>query len=459
MIIDQKSLLNLRKVIDFVFLNLSFLLAAFFAQPLQELLSNKLLFILLLLQNILWITVANIVNAYGDFNYHSFSDQVINLARVIIIEILFTIFFLFFIKEDLFTRNFVLFFSLILTGTIFIKEYILWGTLNNQRLKGKYLRNLLIIDKNEVSEQFRNEIEGSPEFGFRFVGFFEKGSIEKSALFKQLEDLIEEKDVKDVIYAGSLDDIEYLNNIRQVCDKTAVKLTLLPKIKQFSDSNIEINFLGNFPVLSFRNNRLELFQWRIVKRIFDLIFALLALVFILWWIYLIIGLIIKLTSKGKIFFNQERIGKDGNLFLCYKFRTMREIHSENQKPVDDSERITAIGSFLRKYSLDELPQFLNVIKGDMSIVGPRPHAISFNELYSDMVEEIKLRHRVKPGITGWAQVHGLRGDVFDFEENRVRTRKRINFDNWYIENWSIKLDVQIIIETIWQIVSGRNLGT
>jgi putative colanic acid biosynthesis UDP-glucose lipid carrier transferase len=114
---------------------------------------------------------------------------------------------------------------------------------------------------------------------------------------------------------------------------------------------------------------------------------------------------------------------------------------------------------LRKYSLDELPQFANVLKGDMSIVGPRPHAINYNDMYSDMVEEIKLRHRVKPGISGWAQVHGLRGDVFDFEENKLRTKKRIDFDNWYIENWSIKLDIQIIIETVWQIVSGRNLGT
>ena len=460
MLIDQKSILNLRKITDFVFLNSTFFIAAFIAQPIQELLSNQLLFILLLLQNIIWVGFSNIVNTYGDFNYRSFSDQLINLARVIIAEILFTILFLFFVKEDLFTRNFVSFFSLFLTVLIFIKEYLLWSFLNKQRNKGRALRNLLIIGKNEISESFKAEIEGEPEFGFKFVDFFDRSELPLETVKSKLENFILEKDVKDVIYADSLDDSDFLKIVRRVCDKAAIKLTLLPQIKQFSNSNIEINFLGNFPVLSFRNNRLEQFQWRIAKRMFDLLMTSILFVTILWWVYLVLALIIKLTSKGKVFFNQKRIGKEGRMFVCYKFRTMRDVGFKAKDDFnDESERITPIGKFLRKYSLDELPQFLNVIKGDMSVVGPRPHAVSYNELYSDMVEEIKLRHRVKPGITGWAQVHGLRGDVFDFEENKVRTKKRVDFDNWYIENWSIKLDLQIIIETVWQIISGRNLGT
>lgn len=462
MVIDQQSLFSFRRIVDFIFLNISFLLAAYIAQPLTELFSNELLFILLLLQNILWLSVSNVVNTYTDFNYRSFSDQLFNLSRIVIVEVLFTIFFLFFIKEDLFTRNFVLFFGLILTLSVFLKEYILWSGLNRQRLKGKYLRNLLIIGHNEISEEFKIEIEDRPEFGFKFVGYFDSKDaitdLNKNA--KLLEKRIVDENVKDVVYADSLDDVEYLNKVRAVCDKLAVKLTLLPQITQFSNSNIEINFFGNFPVLTFRNNRLEQYQWRFVKRSLDLIFTLTAFVIILWWVYLILGLIIKLTSKGKVLFNQQRIGREGKIFKCYKFRTMRGASKDlKDKLVDESDRITPIGRFLRKYSLDELPQFFNVLKGDMSIVGPRPHAISHNDLYSGMVEEIKLRHRVKPGITGWAQIHGLRGDVFDFEENKLRTKKRIDFDNWYIENWSIKLDVKIIIETVWQIVSGRNLGT
>jgi len=122
--------------------------------------------------------------------------------------------------------------------------------------------------------------------------------------------------------------------------------------------------------------------------------------------------------------------------------------------VEGDPRITRLGKFLRKSNLDELPQFLNILKGEMSLVGPRPHALAFNEIYKEMVEELKIRSWVKPGITGWAQVHGLRGDVPDYEENKKRTVKRIKFDIWYIENWSIWLDIQIIMMTLWQMLKG-----
>lgn len=459
--IDLKSLLSLRKISDFIFLNAAFIIAAILAQPIQAFITNELLFILLLLQNILWFSVAEVINTYSDFNYRSFSDQLINLARVLIVQVLFTILFLFFVKEDLFTRNFVLFYAFILLGLLYVKEYFLWKTLDKQWSKGHNLRNLIVVGINDVSLQFKEEIDQRPEFGFKFVGFIdENNEKERLGSAEEIEEIIDKYKIKDLIYADKLDDAEYVRKIRRICDKHAVKLTLLPQIKQFSNSNIEFNFLGNFPVLSFRNNRLEQFQWRFIKRLFDFTITTLALITFIWIVYLIIGMIIKMTSKGNILFNQDRIGKEGKLFKCYKFRTMKESNNNTSENVmDDSARITPIGKFLRKYSLDELPQLMNVIKGDMSIVGPRPHAVNYNELYSDMVEEIKLRHRVKPGITGWAQIHGLRGDVFDFEENKVRTKKRVDFDNWYIENWSIKLDVQIMIETVWQIISGRNLGT
>ena len=154
---------------------------------------------------------------------------------------------------------------------------------------------------------------------------------------------------------------------------------------------------------------------------------------------------------------QERIGARNKKFKCYKFRTLyEESSSADFKPVIENDpRITPVGRFLRKSNIDELPQFFNVLKGDMSIVGPRPHAIPYDDKYGKFVEEIKLRHSIKPGITGWAQIHGLRGDVEDEEENKKRTSKRIEYDLWYIENWSFWLDVQIILQTIWQMLRGR----
>jgi lipopolysaccharide/colanic/teichoic acid biosynthesis glycosyltransferase len=146
-------------------------------------------------------------------------------------------------------------------------------------------------------------------------------------------------------------------------------------------------------------------------------------------------------------------------FNFYKFRTLitnEEFESETYLPVTAGDsRITKVGSILRRTNLDELPQFFNIIKGDMSVVGPRPHFTPYNEVYSEIVDEIKLRSRVRPGLTGWAQVHGLRGDSPDPIENETRTKKRIEYDIWYIENWSIWLDIQIIILTIWQMIRGE----
>ena len=136
----------------------------------------------------------------------------------------------------------------------------------------------------------------------------------------------------------------------------------------------------------------------------------------------------------------------------------KESIDEFKPVVENDPRITKVGKFLRKYNLDELPQFINVFIGDMSVVGPRPHAILYNDFYSKIVDEIRLRQNVKPGITGWAQIHGLRGDVIDEEENRKRTTKRIDYDLWYIENWSFGLDIQIIFLTIWQMIIGKSRG-
>jgi len=177
--------------------------------------------------------------------------------------------------------------------------------------------------------------------------------------------------------------------------------------------------------------------------------------------YPLILIISLISDKGPVFFLQDRLGTKNRRFKCIKFRTMKyeKVQVDVFKPVvENDSRITKVGKFLRKYNLDELPQFINVLIGDMSVVGPRPHAISYNALYSKIVDEIRLRQNVKPGITGWAQIHGLRGDVTDDVENRKRTKLRIDYDLWYIENWSFGLDIQIILLTVWQMIVGKSRG-
>jgi exopolysaccharide biosynthesis polyprenyl glycosylphosphotransferase len=219
---------------------------------------------------------------------------------------------------------------------------------------------------------------------------------------------------------------------------------------------------GDFPIITARREPLDDVHWRFFKRLFDIVFSLLVMILILSWFFPLVFVLTKLSSKAPVFFNQDRVGAKNKTFKCYKFRTMK-VSDDNstvsfQPVLENDPRVTKVGRFLRKSNLDELPQFINVLKGEMSIVGPRPHAVLYDKKYSKIVDAIRLRHNVKPGITGWAQVHGLRGDVADEEENIQRTKKRIEYDIWFIENWSMTLDIQIILITIWQMLKGKTKG-
>jgi putative colanic acid biosynthesis UDP-glucose lipid carrier transferase len=198
----------------------------------------------------------------------------------------------------------------------------------------------------------------------------------------------------------------------------------------------------------------------ISKRVFDVLFSGCLTIAIFSWLFPLFALIIKLTSKGPVFFLQDRIGTNGEIFKCFKFRTMKVANVKYMytPTTHKDSRVTKFGRFLRKTNLDELPQFLNVLKGDMSIVGPRPHPIAFHKTYATFADNINLRLLVKPGITGLAQIKGFRGDVEDFEENKKRTKSRINYDIHYIKLWSAKLDLWIVYTTFTQMIGRKTNG-
>jgi putative colanic acid biosynthesis UDP-glucose lipid carrier transferase len=186
---------------------------------------------------------------------------------------------------------------------------------------------------------------------------------------------------------------------------------------------------------------------RFIKRSFDIFFSLLVLIFLFSWIILIIGSIVKLTSPGPVFFSQKRTGKDGKEFWCLKLRSMKpNREADTRQAMKGDPRVTPIGNFLRRTNIDEFPQFINVLRGDMSVVGPRPHMLKHTEYYSERIEEYMLRHSVKPGITGFAQITGYRGETKELQEMEGRVKR----DIWYIQHWSFLLDLKIIARTIFQ---------
>jgi putative colanic acid biosynthesis UDP-glucose lipid carrier transferase len=214
---------------------------------------------------------------------------------------------------------------------------------------------------------------------------------------------------------------------------------------------MDYELMGNVPVLTLREEPLLSASNRVKKRVFDVVVSIAFLLLVYWWVYLIVATIIKITSPGPVYFKQLRNGMNGKEFTCIKFRSMRVNKDAGKvQATKNDPRKTKFGNFMRKTSIDELPQFLNVLKGDMSLVGPRPHMLSHTKEYSGLIDKYMVRHLVKPGITGLAQVTGFRGETKELSQMEGRVRQ----DIWYVENWSFFLDIRILFLTFYNAIRG-----
>lgn len=459
MIVNKKTIYISRLLSDLILLNIVYILSAVLAQSFDILLQRNYMFILLAVLNLVWYFYSNLTGFYNDFFTRRFSTHFLNIIKGAVVQVLITIAFIFFVKEDLFTRNFIIYFGTFITIAVSLRTIVFRKTLKRLHKKGISVRNLIIIGSGEVGKKFKETICDVPAFGFRFLGFVDNEPSSENYLGKisELDKILKTFIADDVVIALSEENSEELDEIIRICNINAVKIHLIPDYSRFLSNRFQVNSIGPFPIITARDEPLEEASNRFIKRTFDILFSLFVIIFVFSWLFPLIAILIRLNSKGPVFYFQERIGVRDKKFKCYKFRTMQTgMQKIEFRPVtEDDPRVTKVGKFLRKFNIDELPQFFNVLKGDMSVVGPRPHPIPFHNKYSEYFEAIKLRHNVKPGITGWAQVHGFRGDVIDEEENRKRTLQRIKYDLWYIENWSFKLDLQIIMMTLWQMITGK----
>jgi Undecaprenyl-phosphate glucose phosphotransferase len=347
-------------------------------------------------------------------------------------------------------------------AAITIRIIIFKSALRVVRNKGKSIRNLLIVGANEIGERFREVIIKNPEYGHRFIGFINQNP-GKFVIgdFSELDRLITEKNIEDVVIALHNNSNENMDELISICNRNAVKIHVIPDYFKFLSGRFQISTVSNLPVITIRDEPLNEVLRRFAKRIFDILFSILVILFILSWFIPVVSLLIKIDSPGPAFFIQERFGIRKKPFRCYKFRTLvfkKKNLGEFEPIIISDPRVTRIGKILRKTNLDELPQFINVLTGDMSVVGPRPHPIGVEMVYEKIFGEIKMRYNVRPGVTGWAQINGLRGEVSDEEENKKRILEKMKYDLWYIENWSMRLDLQIILLTIWHMIRGDTKG-
>jgi putative colanic acid biosynthesis UDP-glucose lipid carrier transferase len=315
----------------------------------------------------------------------------------------------------------------------------------------------MVLGYNDVSKRLINYFQKETKL-VKLAGCFDdSGKIRDSADLRVLSNLkdcmkfVKENEVTEIYSTLIPEHYPYLFELAQEAEAQFVYFKFVPDYNIFVNRNIYVDFVNDIPVLSLRKEPLEDTGNRIKKRALDVVLSTLAIIFILSWLIPLIAILIKLDSKGPIFFIQLRSGKNNQPFRCLKFRSLRVNDQADSVQVSRNDnRITRIGRIMRKTNIDELPQVLNIFLGDMSLVGPRPHMLKHTEQFAELYKEYMIRHFVKPGLTGWAQVNGFRGEIKDNEF----LRKRVEYDTWYMENWSLYLDLKIIFLTILVTIRG-----
>lgn len=315
------------------------------------------------------------------------------------------------------------------------------------------VKDLVIVGDGPAAEEIFQYCEDQTVRGYRFCGLFNDSPVAGPLGERRVGDV---EAVKAFAIQNRIDIVycalpgtrrQEITDLMEFCERNTIRFRVIPSAESFIPvvKTTDLEFHGAVPVSKLRREPLDRSSNRMLKRAFDIVFSLGVIVFVFSWLFPILALLVKLSSRGPVFFKQMRLGKDNKEFVCWKFRSMRMNKEADVKQATKNDpRVTAVGRFLRKSNLDEMPQFLNVLFGHMSVVGPRPHPLRLNEQYRDIIDKYMVRHFVRPGITGWAQVNGFRGET----QTPELMERRVELDVWYLENWSFWLDLKIVVKTV-----------
>jgi putative colanic acid biosysnthesis UDP-glucose lipid carrier transferase len=407
-------------------------------------------------QLFIWSFIAFSINFYEVFRFTK-PIEIFNLLikQIFLFSLMLMAFFS--ITKDIIDSLWqFIYFVVSVFATISFFKYVLYYYLKKYRsVLGGNIRNTIIIGYTKSAKNLKELFISRPDYGYRFQGFFSDKVVDKEIIgnIDTVESFVIENKIDDIYCAiKELDNIQ-LKKLLFFAEKNNITIKFIPESNEIYAKNLKVDYYEFFPVLSIKQSPLHDSLYLLIKRAFDIVFSLFIILFFISWIAPIIAIMIRIESKGPIIFKQKRNGLNFQQFYCYKFRSMFLDSNINPATIDD-ERVTKIGKFIRKTSLDELPQYFNVLLGDMSVVGPRPHEPSYNEMYTRIakMDRFMQRHIIKPGITGLAQIKGYRGEVKVTSDivNRLR------LDLFYIENWSLLLDIRIIFQTIIILLKGQD---
>ena len=325
---------------------------------------------------------------------------------------------------------------------VVLKHAILRLILHYYRKQGYNLRHVAIVGNGKSAVQYKKDIKKNPQYGYRIAGYFSK--VENPALgkclgaYEDIADYLEANPLDELVVALEPHEVQHMKHVLTAADKEGVRVTLIPFFNDYYPAHPTIETIGKTKMVNLRATPLDNIGWAMIKRTMDLVGSLI-LIILCAIPMIIIAIGVKLSSPGPVFFCQERVGRDKKPFKMLKFRSMRTDIDHNGWSTDNDNRKTKFGSFIRKFSLDELPQLFNVFVGQMSLIGPRPELPFYVSQFKEEVPLYLVRQQIRPGMTGWAQVNGFRGDT--------SIESRVEYDIWYIENWSLGLDLKILWKT------------
>ena len=456
---QQQFLRNISYTLDIIVILIAYLIAKKFNYNIDlQYFSYPFFF----LSVVLWFTMSIFSKIYFEKRSNKFAEEMVQMIYHSILFIVSLSSVLFFLNlNHKFPSKFVLVFANILTFLAILSKYAIRKKIHAYLNKGIFYDHVLLVGSTKAAEEFVDAVKKYYYYGYKCIGYIDDlDKLNKECAYlgslNDLHTILRTTEIDEVFIALPTGENEKIQNCIAICDGLSIKVRILPNLSEFTSSSVYINNIGLLPVVNVGELPLDKKENRILKRSFDIVFSLLFFIFLGSFIFPLLAVIIKLSSKGPIFFKQERWGLNNKRIICYKFRSMYKESSDLdeegnfQQAQKDDPRITLIGKILRKTNMDELPQFWNVLMGDMSVVGPRPHPTPLNMASMHTIDNYMLRHIVTPGITGWAQVNGCRGET----KAPGSMQKRVNFDLYYIHRWTFWLDCQIILQTIINLMRG-----
>jgi len=437
---------------DLLFLNIAFIVSSYITTQTFSFLNKDQTFTFLVMINFIWYVIASYSDLYNIGIFIRIDKNIYKALFIITLHYSIVALVLYLIDIFQYTTYNMFIFYVTVYYSIFAGKILLLLGLKYLRRNKYFIKSVVILGGGKIGDEIKSLITSDYSFGYKYLGTFDDTPSScqfKSSVRGSINDFKKfalENKVDVAFIALPENAYPQISELMQFCDANMIRAKIIPDFMRYIRNRIKLDYYGSIPIILLREEPLQSYRNRILKRGFDIIFSLMIILFILSWLIPLLGIMIKLDSKGPVFFTQRRTGLNNKAFKIIKFRIMREnIEADTKQTSEEDPRLTRIGIFLRKMNIDEFPQFINVLLGEMSVIGPRPHMLQETEKYSKIIDNYLVRHFVRPGITGWAQVNGFHGDTLSLKI----MRGRVKCDVFYIENWTVLLDIRIFFKTIF----------